>query len=354
MLRSITLQLQNFHPDVNRYAFFNKQIKNIAAKQGSMLSKMVTNKDKRKNWHLTAMSEAPKGRKIFDKVHRPSKRQSVLNSLFITNITDVLSTGDVMPELMGYGIEITGVKVSSDYQIVNIFWQTPPSAFEASKNIETLLSMNAPKIRAELISRNVLGRVPLIYFVRDRTNAKVAAFEEALKQVDIEFLDESPVVPDAGFVEDLYVFKDAKASEPKYKTDVPAVVKQKTICDILEKPPDMKTDVFGLDHRLLMSKVLAVKKKPNEPQLHSAVISPESLESGDLFSKIPGTVLQTDNERDKLLKQFCIERKILLSKKFSMKDGDNILCQEESEETEPVEEYELEQDFIDEETVEKF
>lgn len=42
-------------------------------------------------------------------MHRPTKRQRVLNSVLIKNITDVISTGDVAPEILGHGIEITGV-----------------------------------------------------------------------------------------------------------------------------------------------------------------------------------------------------------------------------------------------------
>lgn len=54
---------------------------------------------------------------MFDKIHKPFRRRAVLNSLFISNITDVISTGDVAPELVEYGIEITGVSNINFYPL---------------------------------------------------------------------------------------------------------------------------------------------------------------------------------------------------------------------------------------------
>lgn len=46
---------------------------------------------------------------MFEKVHKPHRRRAALNTVFIQNITDVLSTGEIMPEFTNYAIEITGV-----------------------------------------------------------------------------------------------------------------------------------------------------------------------------------------------------------------------------------------------------
>lgn len=55
-----------------------------------------------------------------------------------------------------------------------------------------------------------MGRVPLIFFVRDTTNAHIAAFEKAMKDIDLGPEAESSVVPDDSFVENIYDFKDSK------------------------------------------------------------------------------------------------------------------------------------------------
>ncbi|XP_035215921.1 uncharacterized protein LOC118189432, partial [Stegodyphus dumicola] len=88
--------------------FINKRI-NQVHKRGSMLQKLLVDKDKKKNWHASILANKPTSKNVFEKVHNPSRRENVLNSVFIKNITDVLSTGEVIPEILGYGIEITGV-----------------------------------------------------------------------------------------------------------------------------------------------------------------------------------------------------------------------------------------------------
>lgn len=130
---------------------------------------------------------------------------------------------------------------------------------------------------------------------------------------------------------------------------------EKDVCTTPYKPTDMKSDVCGLDHGLLMDKVISLKKKAKNPLQHTNVISPETMISADdLFSKIPGVCFQagSSNEaesRDAILKKFHIARK-MLKEKYKDKSGD-AQCYEINE----IEEGEFysaddNEDFIDDES----
>lgn len=143
----------------------------------------------------------------------------------------------------------------------------------------------------------------------------------------------------------------------KGKIPKPAEEKQikEVVCTTPYKPTDMKSDVCGLDHGLLMDKVISLKKRAKNPLQHTNVISPETMISADdLFSKIPGVCFQagSSNEaesRDAILKKFHIARK-MLKEKYKDKSGDP-LCYEVHE----IEEGEFNSaddsdDFIDDES----
>ncbi|GFR29485.1 uncharacterized protein TNCT_258281 [Trichonephila clavata] len=334
---------------------------NTVHKRGEMLTQMIKNKDKRKNWHFEILANNSKSKNVFEKVSKPSKRQNVLNSLFIRNISDVLSTGEILPGVLGYGIEITGVKISPCCKILHVYWQIPPSNFSATDDVAILLNNNAYKIRAELISRNVMGRVPQIFFTRDVTNAYLAAFEKAMEEVESELKKDSSVVPDDTFVskkKNLFKFNDSKEVQNKTKEEVPVEVSHDDSVEIkteLARPADMKTDVFGLKHDVLMSKVNASRKKNTGPKDSHVILSPEWDEKGDLFSKIPGTSIHSESDRAALLKQFLVERKKLMyDRRKNLKDvNETHVCEtfvdEDIQDLKVVDE-----DYIEEDTEERF
>lgn len=120
----------------------------------------------------------------------------------------------------------------------------------------------------------------------------------------------------------------------------------------------MKCDVFGLDHSMLLEKVLALRKKRKNPPQNTAVISPESLNDvNDLFSTIPGVCFKSEEQsRDDILKQFHLERKLLKEKKTvrvsennRQDDGDD-----DDDEAEDVIEFDSSDcDYVEDETTEK-
>ncbi|GBN12130.1 hypothetical protein AVEN_137901-1 [Araneus ventricosus] len=340
---------------------------NPITKRGSMLAEMIKNTDKRKHWHFEILQNNAKSKNVFEKVSRPGRRQNVLNALFIRNITDVLSTGDTIPEIIGSGIEITGVKISPCCRILNVYWQIPQSSFASEEIIATSLNGQAHRIRAELISRNVMGRVPQIFFIRDTTNAYIAAFEKALQEVESEMKGDSGVVPDDSFMskkKKLYKFADSKQEkEPKEKVTESVKETPAKPAAAPTRPIDMRADVFGLNHDQMMSKVNALKTKATLPEKTNVITAPEwaeneTVEDDDIFSKIPGTTVHSDSNREELLKKFHIERKKRLQSKRKMPKNDDglLLCEENEVYKEP--EFSqfstFDDDYVEEDTPERF
>ncbi|GFT00343.1 vigilin [Nephila pilipes] len=331
---------------------------NTVHKRGSMLAEMIKNKDKRKNWHFEILANNTKSKNVFEKVSRPSKRQNVLNALFIRNISDVMSTGDIIPEIIGSGIEITGVKVSPCCKLLQVFWQVPTNDSTSTEDLATLLNLNAHKIRAELISRNVMGRVPQIFFTRDITNAHIAAFEKAMEEVESELKNCSSVVPDDTFVSKKKLFfkftdsKEVKGKEVTVKVSHDASEETKTPPP---RPSDMKLDVFGLNHDNLMNKVNASRNKNTGSVQSHVILLPEWDEKGDLFNKIPGTSIHSESNREAILKQFLVKRKKLMyDKKKNQKNvNETLLCESLVNEVEQ-EPKTVDEDYIEEDTEERF
>lgn len=92
---------------------------------------------------------------------------------------------------------------------------------------------------------------------------------------------------------------------------------------VLGKPPDMKSDIFGLNHETMMKQVIALKRKPKQTVQQSAVIDPLTMTNDDLFSKIPGVCFQSDSTQDDILKKFHTERKLAKRRSIELKNDNS-------------------------------
>lgn len=103
---------------------------------------------------------------LLHKGGRSSRRVAVLNKLFMRHITDLMATGEVAGELIGRGIEISRVKVASDFTRVNVYWLAKGSRHD--DQTEMILSRNAHSLRHELSQLRIIGSVPRIEFVKGK------------------------------------------------------------------------------------------------------------------------------------------------------------------------------------------
>lgn len=107
------------------------------------------------------------------------RRVNVLNKLFMRYITDFMATGDTFS---GYGLEISRVHITSDFRIVNVFWLARGDG--SDEELETMLSKAAGPLRHNLSQLRLMGEVPTIKFVKDKSYAKIVEVETLLKHAD--------------------------------------------------------------------------------------------------------------------------------------------------------------------------
>jgi ribosome-binding factor A len=120
------------------------------------------------------------------------RRIEVLNTLFMQQITSLMSTGESSPDLLGRGITVSKVKVSNDFSRVNVYWIA--SGTETDEVIEPLLVKAGFVLRHELTQLRVIGQVPPIEFVKDKTFSKIAEVQMLLEKCDFgdDFVPTSP------------------------------------------------------------------------------------------------------------------------------------------------------------------
>lgn len=139
------------------------------------------------------------------------------------------------------------MKVADDFKKMNIYWVA--SNMERDGEIERILKSIAGPLRHELSVLRLMGEVPQINFVKDRSHMKSAEIDAILKTADF---GEDFVPTDAT----LFV-----KSDYKLEMKLPDHLKEKIRElddkdeDIIEELPEMRHDTFGLDHAKIMNKI---------------------------------------------------------------------------------------------------
>lgn len=174
------------------------------------------------------------------------RRMNVLNKVFMEHITDMMSTGEIEPEILNRNIEISHIKITPDFKLINVYWIDN----NAEKlDTEELLQKCAFQLRHKLSQLRVIGIVPPIQFVKCKGIKIMKKIEEKLKIIEFEKDYISSPYPDAihhtvtaSDIEDVHNNK-----EDKFSITIPI----------------MKHDIFGLDHFRIMSKVYYIHIQNN-------------------------------------------------------------------------------------------
>lgn len=190
------------------------------------LRKIISGRDKgKKNWYLNSDSPklpSPVGlSKNKGQGKESNRRIAMLNKLFMQNITDLMATGDVSERLLGRGLEVSRVKVGSDFQGVNVYWLAKGN--DNDDEIQTVLNLAAHSIRHELSQLRLMGEVPKITFVKDRFYAKVMEVDHLLGNADLGEAN-SDLLEDGSEVDE-------------------------------HDLPEMRNDVFGLNQSEIMERI---------------------------------------------------------------------------------------------------
>lgn len=165
----------------------------------------------------------------------------MLNKIFMEHITDMMSTGEIEPELLNRNIEVSHVKITADFKFLNIYWIDNSTAVS---NTEDLLRLCAFQLRKQLTQLSIMGFVPPIQFVKRRHVNDIKEVERRLAIADYGEDHIPNVYPFAAnhvvTSKDL-TCEDNETSEGDdgFKISLPL----------------MKHDVFDLDHSRIMLKV---------------------------------------------------------------------------------------------------
>ncbi|KAJ8676248.1 hypothetical protein QAD02_012034 [Eretmocerus hayati] len=209
-----------------------------------------------------------------------TRRQNVLNQIFMKHVTDLLSTGEVAPQLLERNFEITGVQVSTDYSVVNVSWAAPTKIDDdEQETTEEILRKAAGHLQHELSRLRVIGLVPPINFVRDKKYALIRDVDSILSQIDFG----------ADYVPTTYVH--SQKDVPTLITSLSPEVKErlskmesKNGEEVTEEEeeeyeievPEMRQDVIGFDHSTVMKKVRgSLNKARDAHQRRMLNLSPE-------------------------------------------------------------------------------
>ncbi|XP_075559739.1 uncharacterized protein LOC142591292 [Dermacentor variabilis] len=153
------------------------------AKLGVFLHKLLDKSKKRHPQQYvyvlpnSAVPSAPK------KVQERTRRQRVLNTVFMESLSNIMVTGAISEELKGFAIELTQVRVSADCTHLNIYWVTALQEPGVDKKVAEILHSSAGYLKSELIKNGFIGKAPKITFVRDVTHGRAAEVEQLIDKV---------------------------------------------------------------------------------------------------------------------------------------------------------------------------
>lgn len=302
-----------------------------------MMQKFLQKKQRKKSHHWTnvrqpvipQLREKGKGKGYSEGL---DKRMSHINRLFYETASQIVANG----ELDVY-FDITKVKVVPDFSNVLIYWEAKGT--EEDVETEKLLERKAGYLRSLMMKSNVVGRVPPLTFVKDKTYSRMmeierllriaesqAMKEEALEDV-VEFIEEHGEISDiAGDrVETITNSRDSHESDDelidsadinarlgqgfssdthgvksKYKSEKVGIKKQfheeKQIdnSDMLASKMNLRHDLYGIKHDALIQKITNMKSSSRH-----RVQQPEDLANLKTSDSLTGNVRNFDKQMTK-------------------------------------------------------
>ncbi|EDW65600.1 putative ribosome-binding factor A, mitochondrial [Drosophila virilis] len=181
-----------------------------------------------------------------------TRRMSVLNKLFMTHITDLLATGEAAESILGRGLQVSRVKISSDFSCINVYW-LGTGELHNDAQLDANLSRCSGHLRHELSQLRLMGEVPRIKFVRDKTGSNINSVEGILRTLKLSQPADSDTEQQDGQQQTTYDTAQT-ARQEFYGAAAPSPLATAAM-------PEMRHDVLGLDHRLIMDKILTKMRK---------------------------------------------------------------------------------------------
>ncbi|KAL0278723.1 UNVERIFIED_CONTAM: hypothetical protein PYX00_000458 [Menopon gallinae] len=213
-----------------------------------------------------------------------SKRNEMLNKVFMENICNILSTGENNEEMVNLGIQIIEVKFTKNRHLIYIYWvNTKPID---DNKVNDFLTRVSRTLRQELIGLHLLSRVPHIRFVLHSKFLELQKLETILNTSDFKFLDSD--------------------SEQKQKQNTPVMV----------------DNIFGVSRSKILANIEIRKNKPSKPieSIRPSVSGTQvSFDRKQISKEIFGKIYQIKKEK-KLAKEMYND--IIQSGIQNTEDGD--------------------------------
>lgn len=268
-------------------------------RQAKILRKLITGKSSSKRaWYpeRAAKTIAPTSLASLHKQNKSaSRRVNILNKLFMTNITDIMATGELSDLIVGHGIEITRVKICQNFRGLNVFWTADGP--QTDERIEDKLVRLAGPLRHELSQLRLMGEVPKITFIKDRHYSMMSEVDAILAKAD--FGDDYEPVHSGKKFDDF---------APAYRT-TPV---EKDLVDSTLLP--MRHDVMGLDHGSIMDRIKgSMSKTKSAWEMYDrrgadSDYTPE--ETPMTLESVSQRASEEAAKREEILRQFLEKRKI--------------------------------------------
>ncbi|XP_055679649.1 putative ribosome-binding factor A, mitochondrial [Lutzomyia longipalpis] len=310
-----------------------------ASRQSKIMDKLMHGRDKgKRHWYAAkvpggAHVGSASAKAISSTEGQPRhvlKRVTVLNKLFMRNIAEIMATGELSQEILGRGLEICRVKVSPDFHVANVYWMAKGT--DEDDVMEELLGRISGRLRHELSQLRLMGEVPRISFIKDLNYAK--------------FQDVDRLLAKADFGEDYVPFY------MRQKEDI-AVDRMQNEFVAPDALPEMRQDVFGLNHEEIMRKITQTlgktksawekyefgAKHEESPQIQRPGRDPEALAAANLHLEERFTQFLKNQHRSEVpeRKKHRPEIHEIPQEELSEEFVDNSLFEEENFDDYPVE-----------------
>lgn len=141
------------------------------------------------------------------------------------------------------------MKVAPNFQSLNVYWLANNDENDAK--VEQILKSMAGRIRHELSQLRLMGEVPRIYFVRDRLFSKAAEVDALLSNADFgdDFEPTDPTLFMKSKLElQMSLSEDVRNQIHEIEQGIEAPEEE-------EELPEMRHDVMGIDHSMIMKKI---------------------------------------------------------------------------------------------------
>ncbi|KAJ9590351.1 hypothetical protein L9F63_027810, partial [Diploptera punctata] len=221
---------------------------------------------------------------------------------------EIMASGELSNIIVGRGIQISRVKVSSDFSGISVYWLAMESENDAE--IEEILEKYSWQLRHELTQLRVIGVVPPLHFIKDKEYSKVAEVNRLLAAADFG----EDFVPDSIG----YHLKSEFMQTPHLPSQV-VEIDQVNNEGISEPPlPPMRNDVLGLKHADIMAKIKKGMKKAKAPHRQlvtsEAETEPERVEPQELI-EYENIKLKNEEFTKFLMKQQIQRKKMIQGRK---------------------------------------